>query len=252
MDLMKAILLILLLNSDGIAFGEISKSINLTDQESVSSIRYPRSTVDLIRNFFQTYKHIKRLTFFLCDNSSTHLSVSIPIPFDYNRNASSEKVEWNMQSDNPKSEQKHQHRADDCLNFQQIVKYLMASGNFLIKGDGNIDATMFTTSGNHNGCMRDAERNTWWNMLNSGDFKQGVVLDLRCHQSRFILQQVNNNPAIKIISHKLFMHSNGTLSLATSTTHFTHQLKSFTQTRIGDIDIVVLAFAEIVAIVVKI
>lgn len=209
-SLQAILLLILLLNIGPMTTGEILKSTNSPDKESANTIFYPKSTVDLIVNFFKTYKHIKRLTLFLCDNSSTHLSISIPIQFDYNRNTSSAKVELpNMQSDNPKSEQKHQHHGDGCLNFQQIVRYLMASGNFLIKGDGNIDATMFTATGNGNanGCMLDAQyvklnsayAYSWWNMLSIGDFKQGVVLDLRCRQSRFILQQVNNNPAIKTI-----------------------------------------------------
>lgn len=118
------------------------------------------------------------------------------------------KLERQMQNDKPKLKQKHERHGNGCLNFQQIVKYLMASGNFLIKGDGNIDATMFTTSGDD--CNIDTEYEKLDSiyayrlseMLEHGDFKQGVVLDLRCRQSRFILQQVNNS--IRIPSHKLF------------------------------------------------
>lgn len=162
-----------------------------------SNAVYPRSSVDLIVNFFKTYKHIKRLTLFLCDDSSSRLSFADFIRSDYNRmqlNASAE-----MQNDKLNLKQKHEPHANGCLNFQQIVKSLMASGNFLIKGDGNIDATMFTTSGYD--CNNDDEYENFNSniayslpeMLKSGDFKQGVVLDLRCQCSRLILQQVNND-----------------------------------------------------------
>ncbi|XP_055325553.1 uncharacterized protein LOC129579470 [Sitodiplosis mosellana] len=186
--------------------GEIIKSTNSTDQ-TANGILYPSSSVDLIVNFFKTYKHIKRLTLFLCDDdSSTRLSVSIPIRYDYDptplptmttttTTTTDAKLERQMQNDKPKLKQKHERHGNCCLNFQQIVKYLMASGNFLIKGDGNIDATMFTTSGHD--CNIDMEYEKLDSvyayrlseMLERGDFKQGVVLDLRCRQSRFILQQ---------------------------------------------------------------
>lgn len=179
------------------AITEIFKSENFSEPTLNSGIFYPRSSVDLIVKFFKTYKHIKRLTLFLCDDSSTHFS--IPIHFDYNGMQS-------MKFDKLKLKQQHELYGNCCLNFQQIVKYLMASGNFFIKGDGNIDATMFTTSGYgcNNGDILNEKLNTIYaysltEMLKSGDFKQGVVLDLRCHQSRFILQQVNNDPAIKTI-----------------------------------------------------
>lgn len=159
-------------------------------------IPYPTSIVDLIANFFKTYKHIKRLTLFLCADSSTRLSASIPIPTDYNPITASAQLFQQIQNDELKLKQQLECHENCCLNFQQIVKYLMASGNFLIKGDGNIDATMFTTI--DNGCNMDAEYGklksglpyTWLDMLKSGDFKQGVVLDLRCRQSQHILQQV--------------------------------------------------------------
>lgn len=191
------------------AVSEIFESGNSTDTAPNGRILYPSSSVDLIVNYFKSYKHVKRLTLFLCDDSSTHFS--IPIHFDYNAGQPNSNAERQMQNDKAKLKQQQHHDDDEehhgncCLNFQQIVKYLMASGNFLIKGDGNIDATMFTTSGN--GCNNDALYEkldsvyaySLTEMLKSGDFKQGVVLDLRCRQSRFILQQVNNDPAIKTI-----------------------------------------------------
>lgn len=141
-------------------------------QTASNNIFYRKSTVDLIVSFFKTYKHIKRITLFMCDNTSD----STRIPFDYHRNAiSSANVEQNR-----------------CLNFQQIVKYLMASGNFLIKADGNVDARPFSTVGD--ACDKDMNPDNAyrvWDMLKSGDFKQGVVIDTRCRQSRFILQQVS-------------------------------------------------------------
>lgn len=154
---------------------------------SSSNLFYRKSTVDLIVNFFKTYKHIKRITLFLCDNRSDAQS-SIRVPFDYHQSMISSAIV---------EQQNHEHHhANDCLNYQQIVKYLMASGNFLIKGDGNLDATMFNTSAVGNVCNRDIELGSdstyrLWDMLKSGDFKQGVIIDLRCRHSRFILQQVN-------------------------------------------------------------
>lgn len=203
MKSLRAFSLIFLLSICRMTAGQTLKSTNSTfDAEALLEmpILYPKSAVDLILNFFQTYKRIKQLTLFLCENRSTYSFVSLPIQRDYYRNASSSaRVEWaNIQSDRQKSTEQKQHQRDGCLNFQQIVKYLMAAGNFLIKGDGNIDATMFTTSG-ADGCNLNAANEkfnsvyayNWRNMLNSGDFKQGVVLDLRCRQSRTILQQVN-------------------------------------------------------------
>lgn len=227
--------------------GELLKSndFETCQKTSSNSILYPKSTIDLIVNFFKTYKHIKRITLFLCDNSAAHLSVSIRVPFDYHQQnmmmMSSVKVERQT------FEQNYQHHGNGCFNFQQIVKYLMASGNFLIKGDGNIDATLFTTtttttanssssssSGNGgsvgNGCSLDIEYeklnsdNTYslWDMLRSGDFKQGVILDLRCHQSRFILQQVNNDPISTLNTTFKTKHFNQTRAQQTPTSNFIH------------------------------
>lgn len=203
--------------------GQIIKSTNSTDK-SANDILYPSSSVDLIVNFFKTYKHIKRLTLFLCnDDSLTRLSVSIPIHTDYDPTTSTTastmtttdaKLERQIQNDKPKLKQKHQRHGNGCLNFQQIVKYLMASGNFLIKGDGNIDATMFTTSGDD--CNIDTKYEKLDSiyayrlseMLERGDFKQGVVLDLRCRQSQFILQQVNNwSESPQLINYFTHTHS---------------------------------------------
>lgn len=181
MKLLQCILVVLsiLLSICAVTTGVTIKSSDFESCQTASNnIFYRKSTVDLIVDFFKTYKQIKRITLFLCDNSLTHSSDPIRAPLDYNRNAiSSAKV-----------------GANRCLNFQQIVKYLMASGNFLIKGDGNIDATPFTTSTTvGDACEIEANADSayrLWDMLKSGDFKQGVVLDTRCHQSRFILQQV--------------------------------------------------------------
>lgn len=160
--------------------GVILKSSDFESCQTASNkIFYRQSTVDLIVHFFKTYKQIKRITLFLCDNSLAHLSDSVRVP-----NAEQQTFE-----------KSHEHHANRCLNFQQIVKYLMASGNFFIKGDGNIDMKPFDTNTLGNAC--DMEMNPdnayrLWDMLKSGDFKQGVVIDTRCHQSRFILQQVSN------------------------------------------------------------
>lgn len=165
-----------------------------TCQTASNNIYYRKSTVDLIVNFFKTYKRIKRITLFLCDNSPAHLSgVSIRAPLNDNHRNTMSSAEVEQQT----SEQNHEHHANDCLTFQQIVQYLMASGNFLIKGVGNIDATLFTTStigSSDAGYEKLNSDNTYRlrDILKSGDFKQGVIIDLRCRQSRVIIQQVNN------------------------------------------------------------
>lgn len=186
----------ILFNSCGMATASKTlESTNSDDNKPAKGIRYPKSSVDLIVNFFKTYKHIKRLTLFLCDDSSSYLSISIPS--DYNPMQNDAKLQHKEQQniEQPKLKQKH---GNSWLNYQQIVKYLMADGNFLIKGDGNIDATMFTSG---NDCNIDVEYEKFdsvgayrlSDMLERGDSKQGVVLDLRCHHSQFILQQVTMN-----------------------------------------------------------
>lgn len=188
-------------------------TVGQTFSTSSSNAVYPRSGVDLIVNFFKTYKHIKRLTLFLCDHSSSSLSFADSVRFDYNRMQLNASVQWQMQNDKPNLKQKHEPNSNCCLNFQQIVKCLMASGNFLINGYGNIDATMFTTSGYD--CSNDVEYENFDSvaahslpeMLKSGDFRQGVVLDLRCQHSRHILQQVNNDPNHQKLFSKHFVCS---------------------------------------------
>lgn len=209
--------------------GEILNSIDSNHNQIPSHIiRYPKSLVDLIGKFFQTYKHIKRITIFLCDNSSTRLSVSIPVSLDLNGNVSNAKVE-------PTFESKLEHHGNGCLNFQQFVKYLMASENFLIKGDGNIDATMFTTTTTiGNGCNMDikyekldsTEAYSWWDLLKSDNFRQGVVLDLRCRHSQFILQQVNNDLGIQ----NYFKHFWATATATTTHRFHKHIFSPPTQT----------------------
>lgn len=209
-----------------------------------SAILYPRSAVDLILKFFKTYKHIKRLTLFLCDNSlTTHLSFPIDFRLDYNLVQLNAKVvppREAAQNDDvnpklkqtPKPKQKQQlHDGNCCLNFQQIVKYLMAAGNFLIKGDGNIDVTMFTTAGYNCNDVKYEKLDSIYSyslsdMLERGDFKQGVVLDLRCRPSRFILQQVNNDlcPIRETSFDTHFVHLETTrhiaIAIAIITAHF--------------------------------
>lgn len=108
-------------------------------------------------------------------------------------NANRQQLIQNHEQQNIEQKRKH----DENLNVQQIVKSLMESGNFFIKGDGNIDATIYNATGNDcNIDVKNEKLNSIGKsyrlseMLEHGDFKQGVVLDLRCNHSQFILQQV--------------------------------------------------------------
>lgn len=190
------------------------------DHKASMHLLYPPSTANLIVDFFQTYKHIKQLTLFMCNDNAMYLTTTTttsPYPMVQHhsnwrrkRVASSSAPPHQMQI-NKLHNQKLESHENRLLNFQQIIKFLMASGNFFIKGVGNIDATTFTTtttttSGNYdNGNTTTANNRTEYDkmnfinvynipdMLKSGDFKQGVVLDLRCHRSKYILQQVNQS-----------------------------------------------------------
>lgn len=124
-------------------------------EATATSIPYPTSVADLISDYFRDYKHIKQLTLLLCiDVPSTEAH---PSPVE---------------------------SVSTYSNFRQIGRHLMVSGNFLIKGDGNVDAKNFS----------NAKSSFVSDMLKCGDFKQGVILDLRCRHAKFILQQVRNAP----------------------------------------------------------
>ncbi|XP_031631205.1 uncharacterized protein LOC116345713 isoform X2 [Contarinia nasturtii] len=198
MNLWQILLVIFLLSFwSMVTASKVLESTNSGDNNTTKEILYPKSSVDLIVNFFKTYKHIKRLTLFLCDDSSTHLSISIPSDY-YNPILTGAKVQQEQQQKNNEHPKLKQKYANGGLNYQQIVKYLMDAGNFLIKGDGNIDATMFNITSS-NECNIDVEYEKLNSfdayrlsgMLERGDSKQGVVLDSRCHHSQFILQQAS-------------------------------------------------------------
>lgn len=143
---------------------------------------YPLSVADLIVDYFQNYKHIKQLTLFLCDERPS--SVIVPLPYENNDSGNFNKKAFPHNGDDDDDDyaggRQQTHASLRHLNFQQLVKRLTAMGNFLIKGDANIDAKKFCAGDPF--CVPD--------MLKCGDFKLGVVLDLRCRQSKFIFQQV--------------------------------------------------------------
>lgn len=164
---------------------------------------YPKSVANLMLDFFKSYKHIKRLTLFMCNDNKMH-STSFSI-FEHGKS-----VAHPMQINESHFQQNHDSQQNRFSNFQQIVKYLMDSENFFIKGVRNDVKAFNSTSGNYsttgtNPYNNDDDYdedddnrkfmyvNSIRNMLKCGDFKQGVVLDLRCHQSKYILQQVNNS-----------------------------------------------------------
>lgn len=139
---------------------------------------YPLSVADLIVDYFQNYKHIKQLTLFLCDERSS--SAIVAQSYDDNDADNSSNKAFAHDDDDGDGDRRQTHASPRHLNFQQIVKRLMATENFLIKGDANIDAKNF----------RAGDPFYVPDMLKCGDFKLGVVLDLRCRQSKFIFQQV--------------------------------------------------------------
>lgn len=131
---------------------------------STTSVSYPTSVSYLIADYFQNYKHIKQLTLFLCiDNEMDETSNIYEATDTFN-------VEKNVSK---------------YLNFHQIGRHLMVLGNFLIKGDGNIDAKKFlyTETSSHEYIL---------DTLKCGDFKQGIILDLRCRRGKFLFQQVKS------------------------------------------------------------
>lgn len=146
---------------------------------------YPLSAADLIVDYFQNYKHIKQLTIFLCDERSSSTIVPLAANDDtgagnFNKKAFPHADVDVENDDNGDGDRQQTHASLHHLTFQQIVQRLMATGNFLIKGDANIDAKQF----------RGDDPYYVPDMLKCGDFKLGVVLDLRCRQSKFIFQQV--------------------------------------------------------------
>lgn len=160
-----------------------SSLLQYAGYNQLQHVPYPSSVADLIVEYFQNYKHIKQLTLFLCDGLSSSPIVSQPFQDDdvtaggENNAVNFNKMEFSLHGD---GDRRQTHASLRYLNFQLIAKHLMVTGNFLIKGDGNIDAKKFR--GNDPFYVPD--------MLKCGDFKLGVVLDLRCRQSKFIFQQV--------------------------------------------------------------
>lgn len=155
--------------------------------ESKVQALYPASVPNLIADYFRNYKRIKLLTLFLCDTSWLGFSnVSSPSPpaFGSYDPVFASPLPVLLQQPQYHHRQLLTSHASGYLNFQQIVKHLMTTGNFLIKGDGNIDATE---------PLRSNDPFYVPDMLKCGDFKQGVVLDLRCRRAKFILQQVKSN-----------------------------------------------------------
>lgn len=141
---------------------------------------YPSSTADLIVNYFQNYKHIKQLTLLLCDERSSSAMVPLARGDDVAGDFKGNVFARNDAPSHTAGDRRQIYATPRHLNIQQIVKQLMATGNFLIKGDANVDAKKF----------RDGDPFYLPDMLKCGDFKLGVVLDLRCRQSKFIFQQV--------------------------------------------------------------
>lgn len=188
-----------------------SSAMNI-DQNATPNIRshtlihmhfYPKSVANLMLDFFKTYKHIKQLTLFLCNDNTIH-STSFSI-FEHNVNGKA--VAHQMHINESHFQQHYDSQQNRFSNIQQIVKYLMDLENFFIKGVSD-DVKTYNTSSNYiitgtnhpynddddnNNNMKFMYVNSIPDMLKCGDFKQGVVLDLRCHQSKYILQQVNNS-----------------------------------------------------------
>lgn len=128
-----------------------------------TTIRYPASVTDMIADYFRDYKHIRRLTLFLCVDDAPSMTSMLSTAYKIERNTVS---------------------LSQYSNFQQIGKRLMVSGNFLINGDGNIDGKKFEGNDVNVTTVNISD------MLKCDDFKRGVVLDLRCRHANFIFQQV--------------------------------------------------------------
>lgn len=126
---------------------------------------YTNDMAELIFEYYHKYKYIKRLSLFFCNDQITHQRDSVDM------SELNTKHEWHT------------------ITFQQTVKRLMASAKLAIKGVQNIDEIIYNagTGGNYS----KIASLKLIDMLECGDFKQGVVLDLRCRQSDYILQQVN-------------------------------------------------------------
>lgn len=153
----------------------VNAAINLKTNHELQSHSFSNEISDLILNYFQNYKHIKQLTLFFCAvPSSTFRSVQPVNSTTFDRL----QAKWENEQKQIKSP-KIPAVNRKYLNFLNIVEFLMTFGNFLIKADANIDAKHF-----------DINDFYMKNMLKCGDFKEGVVLDLSCRQSEFIIQQV--------------------------------------------------------------
>lgn len=147
----------------------IALMITINVAMAIDSNEHPTYTVDmaeLIFEYYHKYKHIKRLSMFLCDDKTAQFGPSLGV--------SAAMSPGTMES---------------TMTAEQLVKHLMATGKFAIKGVRNIDETGRGPAEGGNVPM--LETIDLIGMLLCGDFKQGVVLDLRCRRSDFILQQVS-------------------------------------------------------------
>lgn len=136
----------------------VAINVVIAGQQSIQThVTYTNDMAELIFQYYHNYKHIKRLSLFLCNDQNA--------------------VHHDLDQSNIRT-----------VNIQQMVKQLMASAKFAIKGIQNIDE--ITQSSEENGNYSTIESIDLIGMLDCSDFKQGVVLDLRCRQSDYILQQV--------------------------------------------------------------
>lgn len=142
------------------------------EQSIQTHVPYTEDMAELIFEYYHSYKHIKRLSLFFCND--------------------------------PIAEQRDPAQSNiRSVNMQQIVKQLMVSGKFAIKGVRNIDGVITYGAGDKAN-YTTIESINLIGMLECGDFKQGVVLDLRCRQSDYILQQVKQ--PICIYHQRPFIH----------------------------------------------
>lgn len=146
----------------------IALMITINVAMAIDSSEHPTYTVDmaeLIFEYYHKYKHIKRLSMFLCDDKTAQFKPSLGVAA---MSAGS---------------------MENTMTAEQLVKHLMATGKFAIKGVRNVDETGHGPA--EGGTAPMLETIDLIGMLLCGDFRQGVVLDLRCRRSDFILQQVS-------------------------------------------------------------
>lgn len=152
----------------------IALMITINVAIAINSSEQPTYTTDmaeLIFEYYHKYKHIKRLSLFLCNDKTIHFSASL-----------------NVSAISGAPMQR-------TLSAQQLIMHLMATGKFAIKGVRDIDEIGRGSMDADDYPM--VETIDLIDMLVCGDFKQGVVLDLRCRQSDYILQQVNQRYHVK-------------------------------------------------------